>query len=161
MAASHNLDRRDFVSIVLISLGAIMGAMIGLPALGYLISPATKAKKSEAWIPLGALQIYPVGVPTLFNFTRTSVNGWEKTTNSYGAYVVRSGESDVKVYSNICTHLSCRVTWKEERGEYQCPCHDAHFDMSGKVLSGPPPAPLQEYETRVEDANLFIHVREG
>ena len=38
----------------------------------------------------------------LFNFTRTKVNGWEKTVNSYGAYVVRYTETEHK---GILQHL--------------------------------------------------------
>jgi len=161
MSGSHNIDRRDFVKVVLAFLGTIMGAVIGLPAIGYLISPATKVQQKDAWIPLGPLENYPVGMPTLFSFTRTTVNGWEKTVNSFGAYVVRSSESALKVYSNMCTHLSCRVTWKEELQEYVCPCHDGHFDAEGRVTLGPPPKPLYEYETKIEDGNLFIHFTEG
>jgi len=161
MSGSHNIDRRDFVKIVLAFLGTIMGAVVGLPAIGYLISPAIKVQKKEAWIPLGPLENYPVGTPTLFNFTRTTVNGWEKTVSSYGAYVIRSGANDLKVFSNMCTHLSCRVTWNDDESEYICPCHDAHFGSDGQVLSGPPPKPLNEYETKIEEGELFIHLVEG
>jgi len=161
MADPQGLDRRGFVKIVLTFLGTIMGAVIGIPAIGYLISPATRAQKGEAWIPLGQVEKYPPGIPTLFNFTRTSVNGWEKTVNSYGVFVLRSSDDQVRVYSNMCTHLSCRVSWKAETQEYLCPCHDGHFDIDGKVTAGPPPKPMQQFETKVEDGNLSIHFIEA
>lgn len=161
MAESHDISRRQFVNVVLVAVGAIMTAFIGLPAIGYLISPATKVQEKDDWIPLGPLENYPIGIPTLFSFTRTTVNGWEKTANSYGAYVTRYTETEHKVFSNMCTHLSCRVTWKEEVQDYICPCHDGHFDINGKVTSGPPPRPLNEYETKVEDNVLYIHLVEG
>lgn len=161
MSDTHSVERRDFVKIVLAFLGTVMGALIGLPAIGYLVSPATKSRQSEAWVPVGLLENYPVGVPTLFSFTRTTVNGWEKTVNSFGAYVVRSENGEAKVFSNKCTHLSCRVTWKEDAEAYLCPCHDAHFAKDGAVISGPPPEPLQAYETKIEDGNLLIHVTES
>ena len=63
--------------------------------------------------------------------------------------------------SNICTHLSCRVTWEDGRQEYVCPCHDAQFDIVGDVLSGPPPRPLDSYEIKVEEGDLFIHFVEA
>lgn len=161
MATSYKLSRRDFVGIVLAFLGTVMGVVIGLPAIGYLISPATKTKKREAWIPAGPLENYPEGIPTFFSFTRTTVNGWEKTVNSFGVYIIRSSEGEIKALSNMCTHLSCRVTWKEEFQGYICPCHDAHFDIDGKVVKGPPPKPLYKYETKVEDGTLLIHFVEG
>ena len=160
MAESHHLDRREFVKIVMVILGTIMGVIMGIPLIGYLVSPATKVQKKEAWVPLGPLESYPVGIPTLFSFTRSTVNGWEKTVNSFGAYVMRYGESsdDVTVFSSWCTHLSCRVHWEEEEGVYVCPCHDGLFDIDGKVIAGPPPEPLWEYENKVEEGNLFIFV---
>ena len=160
MAESHHLDRREFVKIVTVALGTIMGVIIGLPLIGYLVSPATKVQKKEAWVSLGPLESYPIGIPTLFSFTRTTVNGWEKTVNSFGAYVMRYSErvDDITVFSNWCTHLSCRVTWQEDEQEYVCPCHDGIFDIEGQVIAGPPPEPLWEYEYKVEDDNLFIFV---
>ena len=157
MAEPNKLDRRDFVKVVLVFLGSIIGACITLPAIGYLLSPALAAQKKEAWIPLGPFENYPVGIPTLFSFTRTTVNGWEKTVSSYGAYVIRYDEVAYDVFSNICTHLSCRVTWKEDISEYICPCHDGRFAIDGHVISGPPPAPMHKYETKVEEGTLYIN----
>jgi Rieske Fe-S protein len=164
MADSHHLDRRQFVSVVLTALGSIMGAVIGLPAIGYLISPATRVQKREDWIPLGALENFPVGTPTLVTFNRTTVNGWERTVNSYGVFVLRRSDTDVSVLSNLCTHLNCRVNWDEGRSEYVCPCHDAQFDINGKVLGGPPPRPLEGYSgerLRIEEGIVSIHFEEG
>jgi len=161
MSDSKEVGRREFVKAVLALLSSIMGAVIGIPAISYLISPAVKVQKKEAWIPLGPLENYPIGQPTLFNFTRTTINGWERTVNSYGVFVVRYSEDQLKAFSNVCTHLSCRVNWKEDQQEYVCPCHDAQFDINGQVLSGPPPEPLHTYETKIEDGNLFIHFVKG
>ncbi len=158
MADSHEVQRRDFVNIVLAGVGSVIGLIIGIPAIAYLISPAAKVQEEEAWIPLGPLEVYPLDEPTLFSYTRTKVNGWEKTVNSYGAYVWRfgEGESDLKVYSNMCTHLSCRVTWKEDTSIYLCPCHDGRFNEEGEVVAGPPPKPLFEFEYKVEEGELSI-----
>jgi len=157
MSESDGINRRQFVTVVVAAVGTIMAAFIGLPAISYLISPATKVQEKDEWIPLGPLENYPLGTPTLFTFTRTTVNGWEKTANSYGVYVMRYTEEQYKVFSNMCTHLSCRVNWKEDLSEYICPCHDGHFDIDGQVVAGPPPRPLDEYETKLEDGVLYIH----
>ena len=75
MSDSPHIDRRQFVNLVLVFLGTIMGVIVGLPAIGYLISPATKVQKKDDWIPLGPVDKYALGTPTLFNFNRTTVNG--------------------------------------------------------------------------------------
>jgi Rieske Fe-S protein len=162
MTDSPHLSRNEFVKFTVGVLGAIMGAVVGLPAVGYLLSPALKTQKTDAWVPVGPLENYPIGVPTPFTFTRTKVNGWEKTVNSYGVYVLRKNESEVLVLSNVCTHLSCRVTWHEDRQQYICPCHDAQFTIDGAVAGGPPPRPLDQYtETKIEEGILSIRLVEG
>jgi len=156
MPKSHEVNRRDFVMVVTALIGSVIGAVIGLPAIGYLIAPAFQAKKSEAWIPLGPLANYPEGVPTLFSFVRSKVNGWDKTANSYGIYVIRGPGDQVKAFSNICTHLICRVTWKDEDKEFHCPCHSGVFNVDGQVVSGPPPRPMDTYQVKVENGNISI-----
>jgi len=146
MASSHHISRRGFIKLATAAVGTIIGAGIGIPAIGYLIDPALQAGGGEAWIPLGPLANFEIGKPTLVNFTRTKVNGWERTANSYGVFVVRTAEAEVIVFSNKCTHLGCRVNWKEDIGAYVCPCHDAEFGADGGIVRGPQPRPLDRYE---------------
>jgi Rieske Fe-S protein len=92
------------------------------------------------------------------------VNGWERTVNSYGVFVIRKSDQAVTVLSNKCTHLSCRVNWIEADQHFFCPCHDAQFGIDGQVLGGPPPRPLDAYTgeaIKIEEGNLFIHFTEG
>lgn len=157
MPSSPHMSRREFVSIVTAAAGTVMGALIGIPAIGYLIAPALQKVSADAWIPAGSLESYPVGVPTLFNFNRTTVNGWVTTVNSFGVYIIKQEDGTILALSNICTHLSCRVNWTPDAGAYICPCHDAHFDINGGIIKGPQPRALDTYETKIEENNLFIH----
>lgn len=160
MPGSHEVSRRNFVTVITAAVGTLIGAVVGLPAIGYLLSPALKMQKSEAKVALGPLENYPEGIPTLFNFTRSKVNGWEKTVSSYGVYVLREADG-VKVFSNICTHLSCRVTWQDEGQKYHCPCHDADFAKNGDIIKGPQPRPLDQYVALVEEGTIFIEFTGG
>lgn len=157
MPSSPHMSRREFVTIVTAAAGTVMGAIVGLPAIGYLITPALRKVSADAWIPAGSLDDYPAGVPTLFNFNRTTVNGWVTTVNSFGVYVIKNEDGTILALSNKCTHLSCRVNWKPESTAYICPCHDAYFDVDGGIIKGPQPRALDRYETKVEENNLFIH----
>ncbi len=163
MGKSHEVSRRDFVKIMTGVAGTVIGAGITLPAVGYVLDPAIKSGGSgkEDWIDLGPLENYPIGEPTPFNFTRTQINGWEKTFSTNGLFVLRKSDTEVEVLSNVCTHLGCRVAWHEDRGEFICPCHDGVFDEDGNVISGPPPRPLDHLEFKVEDGNLFVLFKEG
>ncbi len=164
MAGSHHISRRDFIKLTTAAVGTVIGVAIGLPSIDYLIDPALKATKADAWIPLGKFADFEIGKPTLATFTRSTANGWEKTVNSYGVFVLRKTETDTLVLSNKCTHLGCHVNWKDDRQEYICPCHDAQFDINGKVLGGPPPRPLDRYtgdQLKVENDILYMHFLEG
>ncbi len=155
---NKDLSRRDFIKAMTTIIGGFIGAFTVIPAIGYLISPALRQDVDAAWIDLGALDKYPLNIPGLFEFTRTKVNGWERTGMSYGVFVVRQDEKNVRVFSNICTHLGCHISWHPDIKNYVSPCHDGHFDVLGSVVSGPPPRPLDEFVTKIEKGNLFIQL---
>jgi menaquinol-cytochrome c reductase iron-sulfur subunit len=152
----HRVSRRDFVKLVTTSIGGIISAMVGLPIIGYLLSPAMRNDEVSDVIALGPLENYPIGIPTPFSFIQKRINGWENTTTVIGMYVVRKDDGAVRVFSDICTHLGCLVTWKPDIEEYLSPCHDGHFDIEGLVTHGPPPRPLDEFQTNVENGKLYI-----
>ena len=156
MSHNHNLTRRDFIKATTAFVGGLIGMTIGLPTIAYLLSPSLRMGEDDSILDLGSLESYPIGIPTRFEFTRTKVNGWERTATNYGLYVVRKNQSDVRVFSDICTHLGCRITWHPDVEHYISPCHDGHFDMLGNVVSGPPPRPLDEFVTKMENGNLLV-----
>jgi Rieske Fe-S protein len=159
MSDPHQVSRRDFIKGTAAVIGGLIGALIGIPSVAFLLSPAMKSgAETDAVIALGPLENYPVGVPTRFDFTQTKVNGWERTAINYGLYVVRKNESEVRVFSDVCTHLGCRVTWHADQEHYISPCHDGHFDILGNVISGPPPRPLDEFVTKIEGGELFVQL---
>ena len=74
-SSSNHISRRDFIKLLTAAVGAVIVTGIGIPTIGYLISPALRKQDTEAWIPLGLLEKLPIGVPTYFSFTRKEVNG--------------------------------------------------------------------------------------
>jgi menaquinol-cytochrome c reductase iron-sulfur subunit len=159
MKHKQDLSRRDFIKATSALIGSLIGIGIGLPSIVYLLSPSLRKTEDESMIDLGSLDKYPLGIPTLFEFTRTKVNGWERTgLISYGVFVLRQTEKDVRVFSDICTHLACRVNWHSNIQHYISPCHDGHFDIVGNNVSGPPPRPLDEFVTKIENGNLYIQL---
>ena len=152
------LDRRDFIKSAALVIGSFIGTVIGIPAIAYLYSPAWGTAQDDGWIDLGPLEGFSTGAPTLAEFTRTRTNGWERTAISYGVFVVRTDDGTVRAFSNVCTHLGCRVTWHTDIRNYVSPCHDGHFDIMGRNISGPPPRPLDEYQTRIEQGELYIRL---
>ena len=75
------------------------------------------------------------------------------------ALLVRSGEAEWRAYSAVCTHLNCTVQYQEASKQIWCACHNGVYDLNGKVVSGPPPAPLEEYAVRLRGDEVFISKR--
>ncbi len=65
-------------------------------------------------------------------------------------------EGKIKALSAVCTHLGCIVKWIPGEAILFCPCHAAKFDTSGRVLAGPPPAPLPVYLVKEEENKIFV-----
>jgi hypothetical protein len=75
----NQISRRDFIKGTAAVIGGLIGALIGLPSVAFLLSPAMKSgadASPDAVIALGSLENYPIGVPTRFDFTQIKVNGW-------------------------------------------------------------------------------------
>ncbi len=156
--SESELNRRDFIKVTTGIVGGLIGAAIGLPAIAYLLDPAFQTGAKAGWIPVGKVADMQIGVPYPFSFTRTQVNGWERTSTSHGGFAVRRSDSpnDILVLNSRCTHLGCTVTWKDEAQAFVCPCHDAKFSKEGVVLGGPPPRPLDRYtQYHVTDAGIL------
>jgi menaquinol-cytochrome c reductase iron-sulfur subunit len=154
------LSRRGFVAGVIAILGGLMSALIGLPAIAYVLAPGLKKTTEDAWAPLGPVEDLVIGEPAFFTFTRTRKVGWDLNATSYGIFVIKKGEGDYDVLSNICTHLKCHVSWKNDLNHFVSPCHNGHFAKDGTVISGPPPRPLDRFEYRVESGRLSVHILE-
>lgn len=163
--SSKEMNRRDFIKITTAATGGVMGVVLGVPAVAYLIAPALREGAKEAWIKIGNINDMEVGKPFPFSFTRTQVNGWERTASTFGGFVIRKSDTpdDLLILSSRCTHLSCRVSWHDESNVFICPCHDASFGREGEVIDGPPPAPLERYEEFQVDAdgNVSVFIKAG
>lgn len=156
--SDSELNRRDFIKVTTGIVGGLIGAVIGLPAIGYLLDPAFQQGSKAGWIPVGKVADMQIGMPYPFSFTRTQVNGWERTSTSHGGFAVRRSDdpADILVLNSRCTHLGCTVNWKDEAQAFVCPCHDAKFSKEGVVLGGPPPRPLDRYsQFHVTDAGVL------
>lgn len=163
--SGHEISRRDFIKVTTGIVGGLIGAAVGLPAIAYVLDPAFKSGGKEAWIPVGKVADMKVGIPYPFSFTRVQVNGWERTATSHGGFAIRKSDNpkDILILNSRCTHLGCTVNWKAEAHAFVCPCHDAKFNIDGKVLAGPPPRPLDRYgQSRVTDEGVLeIYYKEA
>jgi len=70
--------------------------------------------------------------------------------------VVRTGDTTAVALSATCTHAACILDVNAGASQLHCACHDANFDFSGKVLSGPTVIPLPVYGTTVTPDAVIV-----
>ena len=140
------LGRRRFLAALGTGVfGALIAAMLGVPIVGFFLSPLLRPPITRQRKNLGRLDGIPVGVPTKFEFAFQPENAPGGLSATYAVYAVRLPDGTLKTLSNICTHMQCPVRWEQARGQFLCPCHGGLYDLDGKNVGGPPPAPLPEW----------------
>ena len=125
-------------------------ALWGLGAAGavaaYLRAPERRDRIAERMVRVGLLEDLRIGEGRLVRHGETPF------------YVVRLDASRVVALSAVCTHVRCILGFDRERMGLKCPCHDGRFDLSGNVVSGPPPRPLTSYQVSVRAGEVFVHL---
>lgn len=156
MGDDQQINRRNFMSLATWAIGGLISLGMGIPAIAYIIGPALNRDRTQDWIRLGPVSKVELKTPTLFKFTIQRQTGWIVNEEEVSVYILTENGRDFIAMSNICTHLGCRVRWIADQEEFFCPCHNGVFDKQGKVVSGPPPRPLDRYEAKVENDQLFV-----
>lgn len=156
MEEKEKTSRRSFIGFATWAIGGLIGLGVGIPAIAYVAGPAIKKQNEQEWIRLGLSSKIEIGVPTLFKAKIKKQIGWNVTEEEIAVYVVTENGRDFVALSNNCTHLGCRVRWVLDQEQFFCPCHNAVFDKDGKVVAGPPPRPLDQFQVKVENDQLYI-----
>jgi thiosulfate dehydrogenase [quinone] large subunit len=75
------------------------------------------------------------------------------TANGQPAWLLHPSASSFTAVSAVCTHQGCPVQWAGNG--FQCPCHGATYDATGKATGGPARGPLAPIAVTV--ANGEVH----
>jgi Rieske Fe-S protein len=145
-------DRREFIKRALYAVLAFLGLGFLVPAAGML-APRMREKQ---------LVYYP-----LMPEEEVPRSGVKKRELAYmvldrekrARFFVVSNRDRITVLSATCSHLGCLVNYNRERAEFICPCHGGRYDLSGKNIAGPPPAPLTSIPFRVEKGVLSVGIK--
>lgn len=73
-------------------------------------------------------------------------------------FVVRTAAGELIGVSAVCTHLHCVLDFDRAQSRLVCPCHEGSFDLSGNVLTGPPPRPLLTYRVETRLGQVYLHL---
>lgn len=147
-------SRRKFFKYLVNSIGAAIAAILAVPLGGLYVLPALR-KPKVVWKECGALEDFPVGEIKLVPLKPLERRQWPEDWGTEAAFVYRRNDDDFVVYNLHCTHVGCPVNWSSPARRFFSPCHGGVFDEDGRVLSGPPPRPLDRYEVKIENGVLY------
>lgn len=131
--------------------------MLGAGALAswlMVLAPAGRQEKELAWFPLVDEDEVPRAGVRKAELAYI-VSGKERKARVF----IVSSETGITVLSAVCSHLGCLVNYRRETREFVCPCHGGKYDISGRNITGPPPAPLASYPVRVKDGVVLVGVK--
>jgi len=151
----QEISRRSFYVGAIYGLWGVIAAALGLPAVAYLFFPP-KVRSENNWVEIGDVTKLTPNEPVELTFRRNRVDGWKILSEKSTAWVVKKSDNQVVAFGPQCTHLGCAYHWEETKNEFLCPCHSSMFSIDGKVVSGPAPRPLDQFETKVEGTRLLV-----
>jgi cytochrome b6-f complex iron-sulfur subunit len=70
--------------------------------------------------------------------------------------LIRTPSGDYRAFSAECTHMNCTVRFLPTMEQILCPCHGGFYDLNGRVLGGPPPAPLKRFKVDLTSADIVV-----
>ena len=150
--------RREFLSRVSLALGAWSAAVLGIPIIGFVLSPLIQAPP-QLWRAVGAVESFKVGETVEVAFLDPSPLPWAGVSAKTAAWLRRDGAADFIAFAVNCTHLGCPVRWLPNADLFMCPCHGGVYYKDGTVASGPPPRPLVRYEVRLANGQVELFTR--
>ena len=154
---NHNraISRRNFLTFGVGAISGLIAVALGIPLVVAAISPALKKNAAE-WIEVASVDAIRIGEPQKAEYTMLKKDGWVEEAVRKAVWIAAKDSQNMAVFDPRCTHLGCAYSWQPDKKRFFCPCHDGVFDIDGRVIGGPPPRPLDRYETKIEGGKLFI-----
>jgi cytochrome b6-f complex iron-sulfur subunit len=137
-------SRKKFLDWLLgTSLGGLVAA-VAYPVIRYIIPPEVpEAAVSSVVLPFEASDLAP-NSGRIFKF------------GSKPGIILKTASGELRAFSAECTHLDCTVQYRDDLTQIWCACHNGHYDLNGKNVSGPPPRPLTPYVVNVRGTQIVV-----
>jgi Rieske Fe-S protein len=134
--------RRDFAKFLVLTSGAFVVGQAWIAAQSLVRS----RRPPPGRVHVGNLSALPLGSVAMFAYP----------TPHDPCLLIRTRDDKLLAYNQKCTHLSCAVVPKLDRGILHCPCHEGVFDLAtGRNIAGPPPRPLTVITLDVVGDEIF------
>jgi Rieske Fe-S protein len=153
------MQRRSFLKWATHGLGVLFGAILGIPALAYLIDARNRAAPAGDFRKVARLSELKEGIPQQVVIRNVRRDAWTLHPNDIigRVWLVRRSDDKVDAFTTICPHLGCSINYQRDHQRFVCPCHNGTFHLSGKLASeqelgatNPAPRDMDNLEIRLE-----------
>jgi len=151
------MNRRRFMEVGVLASAAVAGATLTGIGGRFVTGKALEVEPGQ-WVKLEEVGTITADQVLRLSYLVTQRDAWRRVEKKGLLYVTMDENGAYRVLDATCTHLGCTVRWDEADHHFRCPCHDARFGQDGAVVSGPPPQPLRQLATKVEEGVLWAQV---
>lgn len=139
------VPRKRFLDWLLASsVGGFLAAVL-YPALRYLIPPeVVESAAASVTLPFKASELAR-NSGRIFKF------------GNRPGIIIRTPGGELRAFTAICTHLACTVQYRDDLQEIWCACHNGHYDLNGRNIAGPPPAPLTPFAVNQRGDQIVVN----
>lgn len=155
LLADKKFTRDLFLTGIIVGFGGIAGVVLGIPLVGYLLTPLVKPTP-RIWRDVGPVGDFKQGRTVEVKYRDPGSLKWAGTTTKAGAWLRRDSAHSFTAFSMYCTHLGCPVHWIQSAQRFMCPCHGSAFNANGSVSAGPAQLPLVRLPVRVHKGRVQI-----
>jgi menaquinol-cytochrome c reductase iron-sulfur subunit len=149
--------RRSFLGGLLATGTAGVGALLVIPVVRFVLHPLLANTTEKSWSDVGKMDAFQaITAPVQRLVQIEQLDGWRRTVSQKPVYVTRDSAGQLAVLSAVCTHLGCSVPWIEKQDKFICPCHQAIFDPTGKLIGGPAPRSMDALPMKIEQGVLKV-----
>jgi Rieske Fe-S protein len=132
-------DRRSFFKWAFNGMGALFGAIVGIPAIAYLMDARNRTASESDFRTVARLSELKPNEPSQVVITDTRRDAWTLHPNELigRVWLVRRDNDQVEAFTSICPHLGCSINFEEKQRLFICPCHNGTFAIDGKKVEQP------------------------
>lgn len=136
------VERRDFMKFMVLTSFAMTVGQFWIAAQNVLRRRRTPPQGKL----IANLDALPIGGAVVFAYPGDHDN----------CVLVRMSETELVAYNQKCTHLSCAVIPRPDKGDIHCPCHEGIFDLrTGRPTAGPPRRPLERVTLEIHGRDIY------
>ncbi len=149
--------RRSFLGGLLTAGAAGVGALLIIPVIRVVLHPLLAKTTEKSWSDVGKVDEFQTARAPVQRLVKIEqLDGWRRTVSQKPVYVARDSAGQLTVLSAVCTHLGCTVPWIDKQNKFVCPCHQAIFDPTGRLMGGPAPRGMDVLPVKIEQGVLKV-----